>query len=203
MTEDPWTISVSRTGTAYLVSSDTWDMYAVDLATLACSRTLFRRNQLGIATSFGIAVSRTGSADQMFFFGESNGQGPPILAVSDLTTFQLQEVGPALPDVPQLDNQEYDTQADLYGHIFVLTQTGLLVELDAATGKVLGAVDTGTNPTQNESWAVMTYEAQVYMFTNTTVATYDFATGVTTTLGNVDVMNYVVGASAVPCIEAR
>jgi len=195
-----WTLSVSREGIAYILYQD-WNLYAVDLATLACTRTPFVPGQLGLDNDFAIAISRTGPVEKLFVYGISsdsmNGAGP-ILASGDLTSFVLTEIAPALPTPPP-DPLGYDTQADLFGHLFSLTAAGQLSELDVATASVLRVSNTGF-PGAGSSWAVMTFNDEVYLFGDSNVARYNFTTHSADMLGSVSPPTTIVGASAVPCL---
>jgi hypothetical protein len=205
--ESPWTFSVSRDGVAYLLLEN-WLIYAVDLATLSCRLTPFRADQLGIDQDFAIAISRTSAEEQMFYVGGTLPPfGGPLLAASDLGTFTLHELGPALP-VPSIAGNMtgslYDAQADLTGHVFVFVYGGLLEELDATSGRVLGADETGFVASGNDaSFAVMTYEDDVYLFADGAVARYDFTLHAPVPLGSVHGLTDVFAASAVPCYGVR
>jgi hypothetical protein len=194
---EPWTLSVSRDGTAYVVYED-WVTYAVNLTTLDCTPTTLQPALLGVAEQFAIAVSRTSGSEQLFVFGYSSRSNGPILASSNLTSFALSEVGPAVPTLPDTTH-EYDMQADLFGHLYVFTIDGLLAELDATTGKVLGSDQTAV-ASGGTSWAVMTYQNGVYLFAGDEVARYDLASHEAVVLGSVQGTMEVVGASAVPCV---
>ena len=192
-----WTLSVSREGVAYLVFED-WNIYAVDLATLACHQTPFVPGQLGISSNYAIAISRASASERMFVFGSSpGGDTKAVLASTDLTTFVLTEVGQPIA-VPPSSEGEFDMQADLVGNLFLYTPDGVLTELGAATGAVSGSSQTGFPPVAT-SWAVMTYQDQVYLFGGREVARYDFTTRRAVVLGSLPVSSNIVGASAVPC----
>jgi hypothetical protein len=198
----PWTLSVSRAGKAYVVYDDAagtvWPVYEVDLTTFECRKTPLDVTRIGLSNEYGIAVSRTGGAEQLYVFGSTAPDGgSPVLGVADLTTFTLTEVGPAVP-TPTDNTGLYDMQADLLGHLFVLTNDGVIEEIDAMTGHVAGVEETPFVNT-GESWAIMTYQANVYLFADSMVASYDFASSQATMLGNVGGDFIVVGASAVPC----
>jgi hypothetical protein len=196
-TELPWTVSVSREGVAYLVYED-WNIYAVDLATLACHPTVFQSGQLGIDAEFAIAVSRATPTERMFVYGQPAGMPGPILTSTDLTSFVLTEVGPVLPlTTPEA---AFDMQADLSGHLFVFTADGVLTEIDATTAQITSTAPTGFPPSTEDSWAVMTYEDQVYMFANLEVARYDATSHTAVVLGSLTGTGDIVGASAVPCV---
>jgi hypothetical protein len=196
-TDLPWTVSVSREGVAYLVFED-WNIYAVDLATLACHVTTFQAGQLGISEEFAIAVSRATPTERMFVYGQPLGAPGPILTSTDLTSFVLTEVGPVLPLT--MPETAFDMQADLLGHLFVFTADGFLTEIDATTAAVTSSSQTGFPPSGDETWAVMTYQNQVYMFADLQVARYDDTTHTAVVLGSLTGTGDIVGASAVPCV---
>ena len=197
----PWTISVTQTGTAYVVYKD-WSLYAVDLRTLTCATTSFRAGQLDLQDNFGIAVSRTVGTELLYVYGQPNDDGAPILAAMDLVSFVLSEVAPIVPVPPTSSGGAYDVQADLAGNIFAYTPDGFLVEVDSATGIASEELSTGFPPEPRGSFAIMTYQDDVYLFAGTEVARYNLTTHHATTLGTVTVAGYVVGASAAPCFGA-
>jgi hypothetical protein len=196
-TELPWTVSVSREGVAYLVFED-WNIYAVDLASLGCKKTAFQPGQLGISEEFAIAISRATPTERMFVYGQPPGMPGPILTSTDLTSFVLTEVGPVLPLT--MPETAFDMQADLLGHLFVFTVDGLLTEIDATTAQVTISSQTDFPPSEDSSWAVMTYQDQVYMFANLQVARYDATSHTAVVLGSLTGTGDIVGASAVPCL---
>jgi len=197
----PWTLSVSREGNAYIVYTDAWLTFKVDLTTLACTQTPFLPGDLGIRASYSIAVSRTVGSEKLYVYGEASDGGVPVLASTDLTTFSLTEVGAVNP-VPPSGSFPVDMQADLFGHLFGLGENGLLIELQAATAEAIGQDPTGLSSPQD--WAIMTYEDNVYMFWTSQAPgapnqffRYDLASRTAVLLGTMDVA--VLGASAVPC----
>jgi hypothetical protein len=186
-------------------------IYKVDLTTLVCTPTPFVPGQLGLNGDFSIAVSRNAGTEKLFVYGEPGPidvtptmpfpNTPPILAQSDLSTFVLSEVGAVVPE-PPLDSYPLDMQGDPLGNLFGLSDDGLLVEIDSATGAAIGKADTGF--AADGDWAVMSYENQVYLFsgngTESQVARYDIATQTLDIVGTIGIS--VVGASAVPCLRA-
>jgi len=205
----PWTLSVSRENDAYLVYEAPWGVFKVDLTTLACTPTPTIVGQLDLNGLFSIAVSRSAGAEKLFIYGEPGAVGPdemapgtpPILAQSDLTSFVLTEVGPVLPVPPSgptgTEGYPLDMQGDPLGNLFGFSATGLLLEIDSATGAVTGQEQTGLD--SDVAWAVMSYENDLYLFSDGTVSRYDIATKTVIALGTV-AFN-VVGASAVPCLR--
>jgi hypothetical protein len=192
----PFTLSVSREGKAYVLY-ESWNIYEVDLATLQCVATPFQLGQLGLDAELAVAISRSTGAEKLLVSGVPDNATAPILAESDLTTFVLSKVGDIAP-APPSGTFPIDTQADLMGHLFGLSDDGLMLEMDVNTGAVLS---TGmVNLPQGSSWAVMAYENQVYAFSNSTVFQYDPSTGTSVEVGDVGIE--VIGASAVPCSGA-
>jgi hypothetical protein len=92
--ESPWTLSVSRTGVAYILYED-WGIYQVDLSTLACERTAYVPFQLGFSGEEAIAVSRDTGDERFYVYGMA--PSGPLLAVTDFTSFVLSPVGPVTP----------------------------------------------------------------------------------------------------------
>jgi len=195
-TSGPFTLSVSREGKAYVLYAD-WQIFEVDLATLRCSSTAFELGQLGLDSELAVAISRASGAEKLLVSGIPSTGTTPILAESDLTTFVLTKVGDILP-APATGTFPIDTQADLLGHLFGLSEDGLMLEMDVSTGAVLSTGEVALNA--QSSWAVMAYENLVYAFSDSTVLRYDPATHTSVRLGDVGIE--VVGASAVPCAGA-
>ena len=189
----PWTLSVSREGYALVIYED-WNIYRVDLTTLACTTTAFVPTQLGfdVQGEEAIAISRNpNTPEQLFVYGMSN--AVLTLAVADPAALVLSEVGPLTPDPGVFPA---DMQGNAQGELFVLSNAGPLLEVDSSNANVL--VDDQTS-FDASTWAIMTYGSQLYFFGDGTVYQEDIATQALTTLGNVGVQ--VVGASAAPCVE--
>jgi len=188
-----WTLSVSRAGYALMIYED-WNIYRVDLTTLACTTTAFVPSQLGfdVQGDEAIAISRDpNTPEQLYVYGMSN--GTPTLAVADPSTLVLTEVGPVTAS-PQLFPA--DMQGDALGHLFVLSNRGQLLELDSASASVL--VNDQTTFSGGD-WAVMTYGSQLFFFGDGNVSLEDIATQTLTSLGSTGIA--VVGASAAPCVQ--
>jgi hypothetical protein len=190
-TSVPWTLSVSRTGFGYMLYED-WNVYRVDLATLACTRTAYVPFQLGFSGQEGIAVSRNAGAERFYVYGM--GTSGPLLAVTDFTSFVLAPVGPVTPPPTAFP---LDIQGDARGRLFALSDNGELAAIDSATAAVIVDVQTGFH---SSDWAVMTYGSTLYFFGNGDgeVSRYDLTSRALTPLGKVNVP--IIGASAYPCI---
>lgn len=187
----PWTLTVATGGRAYLMYED-WDLYEVDLSTLACARAAYVPGQLGLVAQVGITVAPDAGSESLYYLGAPAGAASLILAVSDLTTFSLAEVGPVAPTPTEL---VLDIRADAFGRIFGLGQHGTLVQIDPATGQVVAEDATGFDAS---NWALLAYGTDLYFFSGSDVSRYDLGTQQLTALGNIGVQ--VVGASAAPCL---
>jgi hypothetical protein len=188
----PWTMTASSR-TAYIVYTD-WSIYAVDLATLACAPTAFQAGQLGIGPEFGVAVSETAGAEQFFVCGIAVGDSSPILAVGDTRTFVLTEVGVVDSRMGE-SSFPVNLTADSSGHLYAFSPAGLVQEIDAQTGSVLQAIDTGV--TSSSTWATIAYGADLFLWVGSQVDGYDLSTQVVTS--NPDVGISAIGAAAVGC----
>jgi hypothetical protein len=191
---DPWTFSVSRAGVAYMIYTN-MHIFRVDLTTLACTETPFDPQQLGFfGNGYGISVSRDATAERLFVYGR-DAAGFDILGVSDLTTFVLTEV----IHTSSIGPYPVDMQADIAGHLDILTMDGSFQQLDATTG-VGGPV---TRPSgfaiDNGDWAVMTWNDEILFFIGnpSVVQRLDLATNTLTTIGQLAFG--VLGASAAAC----
>ena len=189
----PWTFSVSRSGYALMIYED-WNIYRVDLSTLACQPTAFVRSQLGfdVQGEEAIAISRNPTTPEQLYVYGLKGGSTPTLAVADPTVLVVSEVGPVVAS-PELFPA--DMQGNANGRLFVLGEQGQLEELDSSNAAVL--LDTQTSFRAGD-WAVMTYGDQVFFFGDGNVSLEDIATQTLTPLGSTGIP--VVGASAAPCV---
>ncbi|MGO8997933.1 MAG: hypothetical protein ACLQVI_31825 [Polyangiaceae bacterium] len=189
----PWTLSVSRAGYAFMVYQD-WNIYRVDLTTLACTSTPYVVGQLGFTAEEAIAVSRDEAAERLYVY-DLNVNQVPALAVSDLTSFVLSSIGPVTPNP---NSFPVDMQADAYGRLFVLSEEGVLIQVDAVTGAVIGQDQTSFQAAG--SWAVMTWNDEIFFFGGGEAYRYDLTTKQVIDLGDI-VDDSIVGASAAACIH--
>jgi hypothetical protein len=186
----PWTMTVSREN-AYVVYTD-WTLYAVDLATLACSPTAFHSGQLGLDEEFGVAVSASGGTERLFVYGEPSSGGNPILAVSDLSSFALTKVGDILPP-PPAETFPVNLAADATGLLYAFSPGGYLQQIEAATGAVVQAARTGV--VTMSTWASLTAGTSVFLFVDSTVDGYDLTMRSTTSTHDIGVS--AIGAGTV------
>jgi hypothetical protein len=193
----PWTGTFGRT-TAYIVYTD-WTLYAVDLATLACTRTPFRAGQLGLDSEFGVAISNGAGGERLFVYGLPTGSASPILAVSDLTSFTLTKVGDVLPRPPAAGGFPVNLTADGTGHLFAYAANGFVQELDTASGAVLRALQTGLPTTS--TWASFTRGAEVFLVAGPRVVGYDLAARKVLSTG--DAGMFPVGGGTVTTCPSR
>ncbi len=168
----PWTMTVGRTS-AYVVFTEDWLIYAVDLETLECTLTPFEPGQLGLNAEFGVAVSGTGGIERLFYFGLPEYGSAPLLAVSDLETFVLSEVGPIAPSPPSAGDIPNLT-ADSLGSLYAYSPSGLLQQIDEATGVVVH--DFETHVTTSGSWANVLWGGDDYVIADALAVRYDLAT---------------------------
>jgi hypothetical protein len=192
-TATPWTLSVSRNGYALVIFED-WNIYRVDLTTLACITTAFVPSQFGfnVEGEEAIAISRDpNTPEELYVYGMSN--GVLTLAVADPVALVLSEVGAVTPN-PNLFPA--DMQGNAQGDLFVLSNGGQLLEVDSTNANVL--INTQTT-FQAGDWAIMTYGSQLYFFGDGTVYQEDIASQTLTMLGDLGIA--IVGASAAPCLE--
>jgi hypothetical protein len=191
---NPWTLSVTTSGTAYVLYDD-WTLYDVNLETLACTSTAYQSGQLGFIGREGITVGAGNTADRLYVYGDG---ASPMLGLSDLSSFALFEVGAITPAPAAFP---VDLRSDAYGRLFALATGGTLEQIDPATGVILGEDQTGFEATMG-GWALMAYEDQLYFFGGYGggVSRYDVATKALFPVGQVN--QTIVGASATPCLSA-
>jgi len=177
-----WTMTASREN-AYIQYND-GSLYAVDLRTLACSPTAFQTGQLGITYQFGMAVADVAGVETFFVYGEAGDSSVPILAKSDLSSFVLTEVGEIQPLPPQLTSA-INLSADALGHLYAFAPSGVLLQIDQATGSVLQ--DSSTGVRTDGTWAGLTSGDKVFLFVDGRVASYDPATDAITFNRSIDI----------------
>jgi len=166
-----WTMTAGRDH-AYIVYTD-WTIYSVDLATLECSPTPFVSGQLGLDFEFGVAVVGSGASEQLYYYGVPSGASTAILAVSDTVSFSLTPVGSVDPMIPGGPLFPVNLTADGSGHLFAYAPepTGYLMEIDAADGAVLLAVDESLP--SGPPYATLSYEGSVYLFADEQVTQFE------------------------------
>jgi hypothetical protein len=165
-----WTMTASREN-AYILYTD-WTLYAVDLTTLACNQTPFQSGQLGIDFEFGIAVASVAGEEKLFVYGRPDDEGPPILAVSDLESFTLTEVGEISP-APPSSSYPVNLTADAHGNVFAFSPDGRLQHIDSGTAAVLDSAMTPA--TTGGTWAQLVVSGtDDFLFVDDRVFDYDF-----------------------------
>jgi hypothetical protein len=185
-----WTMTASR-DTAYILYTD-GPLYAVDLATLACTLTPFQPGQVGLDFDFGIAVTGSAGAERLYVYGLPQGGTNPILAVSDLTSFVLTKVGEILP-APPPSTYPVNLTADGAGHLYAFSPDGFLQQIDPATGAVLQSAPTGV--TTMGTWATLAYGNDLHLWVGSEVVGYDLATRMQTS--GTDAGVFAIGGSSV------
>jgi hypothetical protein len=188
-----WTMTASREN-AYIPYTD-GTLYAVDLASLACSQTPFQVGQLGIEPDYALAVANIGGTEKLYVYGETSPGSGPILAVSDLSTFVLTEVAAVSP-MPPPATYPVNLTADTLGHLYAFSPGGWIQQIDAATGKVLKSEQ--TNVTTDGTWATLTYGAELLLWVGTHVDRVNLMTGMKVSDRDVGVAA-VGAASFIPC----
>jgi len=196
----PSSLTVSPDGTAYVLYGGQGDVYAVDLATLACRRTAVAplprvAGQAGGASSIALGAGRAG--DRLYQLAP---QPTPTLHVAD-TASHLFTVG-------SFPGTGYATPSaitvDAYGRMFAVGPDGTIDQLDPATGAIVGQDVTGLDASSELEYALslMAWGDQLYVFVGTSGALtrYDPATKTLHPLGQVN--QIVAGASAAACAPA-
>lgn len=148
----PWTMTAT-TGRAYVVYTD-WSLYAVDLATLACTPTAFQPGQLGLDDEFGVAAYGSGASERIFYYGVPTGASRAILAVSDTVSFAMTKVGDVASPAGGA-SFPVNLTADEAGHLYAFSPLGLVQEIDSTNAAVLRSVDTGV--ISHSTWATIAY----------------------------------------------
>ncbi len=185
-----WTMTASR-DTAYILYTD-GPLYAVDLATLACSPTPFQPGQLGLDYDYGIAVTGSGGAGRLYVYGVPTGAANPILAAGDLQSFVLTKVGDVLP-APPPSTYPVNLTADGAGHLYAFSPGGFVQQVNPSTGAVLQSAQTGVTTTG--TWATLAYGKDLHLWVGSNVVGYNLSTRTQTSL--VDAGVFAIGGSSV------
>ncbi len=167
-----WTATVGREA-AYIEFQD-GAIYAVDLGTLACTPTLFDVGALDVGYEFGIAVSSYGGVEHLYVYGVPGSGSAPILAVSDLVSFTLTEVGPITPPPPS-GAFTVNLTADGSGHLYAFSPDGVLQEIEETSATLERSIETGI--TTDGTWASAVHGADVFLIIDTEAIGYDPASG--------------------------
>jgi hypothetical protein len=193
----PWSLTASSSGAVYVIYDD-WNIHEIDPKTLACHTTPYAPDQLGLSQGeTGITIAPTPSGERLYVYGQDRFNNSE-LDVGDLTTFVLSNVGTVTPP-PVASSHPLDIRADAFGRIFGFGPDSTLVQIDRDTAALVAQVQTSFAPMGGASWALLTWNADLYLFSEGDVGRYDLATQIVTRIGNVGVT--VVGASAAPCIH--
>jgi hypothetical protein len=166
----PWTMTAGRDH-AYIVYTD-WSIFSVDLATLDCFPTPFDPSQLGLDDEFGVALSGSGASERLYYYGLPSGSSTAILATSDTVSFALTLVGNVDPMTPEGPLFPVNLTSDNAGHLFAYAPepSGYLMEIDAATGAVLLAIDESLP--SGPPYATLSYEGSAYLFAENQVTQF-------------------------------
>lgn len=133
----PFSMAVSRKGTAYVVFTD-GSLYQVSTATASCKSTSFMQNQDGFLT-FGMGFSGDKTTETLFVSQSVyNGMPSKGLASIDTTSFVLSFVGGFMPAIPRC---ELTGTGD--GRLFAYwpntaTSGSNIAQVDPATAAVTG-----------------------------------------------------------------
>jgi hypothetical protein len=184
-----WTMTATP-DIAYIVYTD-WTLYAVDLATLACSKTSFDPGQLGDNGEFGVAAVGSGPSTRLFVYGLPTGGGAPVLAVADVGSFALTSVGSIHP-APPPSSFPVNLTADTAGRLYAYSPGGLVQRIDPASGAVLQSRQ--SDVVTMSTWATIAYTPALYLWADSRVVGYDLSSGAHTSENDAGIL--AVGASS-------
>jgi hypothetical protein len=196
----PFTMTVTET-TAYIMYQDD-SIYALDLASLACTPTPFNPSAVGLNGPFGLASGYEGAKEWLYAYGcvSSGSQCLPTLARIDPSTFAIDLVGGVgpLPPDPQSDFP-VDMKADGFGRLFAIDFAGTLLEIDPTTARVVGFDATGFQTEAAE--ALLTWNESIYLIggEDGEVETFDLSSDALRMLG--ELYEPFVGAGSAPCLH--
>jgi hypothetical protein len=158
----PFSMAVSRTGTAYVVYDD-GELFRVSTATAACSATPFGNAPTGFGPTFGMAFSRdaVGGGETLYVAGDGS---PPQLGRIDVTTFAFTIVGDFQPSITEAELTGTGA-GDLFGFWASSTASdSAIVQIDKATARI-----TASTPlpalSLGRGWAFAFWGGDFYTFT--------------------------------------
>jgi hypothetical protein len=207
----PFSMAVSRTGTAYVVYTD-GNLFRVSTKNASCTPTAFVPNQRGFGTfGMGFSADEATGVETLHIVEPSNGfrldptdpDGQARLATIDTKSFALNIVGSLGPDVPRA---ELTGTGD--GKLFGVWLTGtdkpgsVVAEIDKATGAVL-STDVAAAGRRNDGYAFAFWGGAFWLFTASNlegpsdVHRFDPVTKTTTFEGTVP--GSIVGAGVSTC----
>jgi hypothetical protein len=187
-----WTMTASGT-TAFILYTGDWNLYAVDIATLACTLTPFQNGQLGLDAEYGFAAVGDPVPTQLYFYGIPDGQDQTILAVSDTTSFVLSPVGPITPQPPS--GLVVNLTADKLGNLYAYAPTGYLQRIDPVTAAALQVVQ--TDVLTEGTWGTLAYGTELILLAETDAVVYDLAAMARQSTRDIHVAHIGAGASLV------
>jgi hypothetical protein len=189
-----WTMTATP-DTAYIVYTD-WTLYAVDLATLACSKTAFDPGPLGNVGEFGVAAVGSGPSAKLFVYGLPTEGDAPVLAVADVGTFALTSVGSIQP-APPPSSFPVNLTADTAGELYAYSPGGLVQRIDAASGSVLQSRQ--SDVLTMSTWATIAYTPDLYLWADSRVVGYDLSSGAHTSEHDTGGISAIGASSFVAC----
>jgi hypothetical protein len=184
-----WTMTATP-DTAYIVYTD-WTLYAVDLATLVCTKTAFDPGQLGNIGEFGVAAVGSGPSTRLFVYGLPTEGAAPVLAVADVGSFALTPVG-SIDPAPPTSSFPVNLTADTAGQLYAYSPDGLVQRIDPASGAVLQSRQ--SDVVTMSTWATVAYTPELYLWADSRVVGYDLSSGAHTS--DHDAGIFAVGASS-------
>jgi hypothetical protein len=201
-TPTPWSMSVDRAGTAYVLLND-GHVFRVSTADARCVSTTHVPNQGGWLTfGMGFTADRT-DPDERLYVTEADFMGPSLgLGWIDTTTLRLTIIGPYSQT---LGRSELTGTRD--GRLFAFSLDAVagsnVSEVDPTNARVLSSVHL-TVGTPESAWAGAFYGGDFYLFTTppgagvgTTVTRYHPADGSLATVSTLT--ETVVGAGVSTC----
>ena len=197
----PWSMSVDRAGTAYVVFND-GHLFRVSTADARCAATTHVPNQGGWLTfGLGFPANRTDPGERLYVT-EADFMGPSLgLGWIDTTSVRLTIVGPYSQT---LGRSELTGTRDgrLFAFSLDTTAGSNLSEIDPTSARVVSSVHLAVG-TPNSAWAGAFYGGDFYLFTTpppgvgTTVTRYRPADGSLVVVSTLT--ETVVGAGVSTC----
>lgn len=169
----PFSMAVSRSGTAYSVFSD-GRFFRISTANAACQATPYAVGQQGYS-AFGMGYAGDQLGEALYVSDNAWGKG---LATIDTTTLTLSFIGPFVPALPKRCEMTGTSHGELFAYCMSAHGSGspVVAQIDRASGKVIASTPVNVGA-ESAAFAFAYWGGAFYMFTSpgdvTTVTRYD------------------------------
>lgn len=207
----PFSMGVSRTGTAYVVyrpvgapgANPPGKLFAVDISNANCATTDFVPGQHGFNLfGMGFAIDDNGQGETLYVAASGNPGVPSLgLASIDLASYELTPIAPFSQNPGYRIELTSSDDGQLYGYFLDPNGNGgYVVRIDKATAQILDLVPVAAG--NNDAFAFAYWGGDFYVFTSplggpTTITRYRPQDGSIVKVGSIP--QTVVGAGVSTC----